>query len=163
MHDPLMKWLLVGTSAVLSGMAAVSAQVDFPGNPLVGPKKYTKRSVGGGADPGASLETPNELPSARYVTHIVLYDVRFWTSAEGKPLAGKLIAFEDLVAEAPKGGADPAMPAPPAHPTVVRDGKVRLLVDRKPVEIPLERLSVQDREFIDQIKAALARKAAEGR
>ena len=159
-----MKWRAFGTLLALGGITMASAQTDFPGNPLVGPKKYTTRSVGGGADPGASLETPSEQqPAARYVTHIVLYDTRFWTSADGKPLSAKLIAFEDLVAEASKGGAEPKMPSPPARPTVIRNGRIRLLVEKKPVEIALERLSLQDREFVGQIEAAITKKAAKGR
>ena len=74
-----------------------------------------------------------------------------------------MIAFEDLVAEAPKGSADPVMPAPPANPTVTRGGKVRLLVNQKPVETALDRLSEADREFIGQVQAALAKKSAAGR
>jgi len=144
----------------LAGIGSCSAQVDFPGNPLVGPKKYTKREVGGGAEPGAAVEEPANTGMARYVTHIVLYDLRYWTSVEGKPLAGKLIAFEDMVVTAPKDSPAPAMPEPPKEPTLVKDGKIRLLVNGKPVEVPVERLSLQDREFIDGIQEALDRKAA---
>lgn len=139
------------------------AQTDFPGNPLVGPKKYTKREVGGGAEPGASVQTPAGPAMVRYVTHIILHEVRFWTSVEGTPLAGKLIAFEDLIAEAPRGAPVPQMPAPPPNPTMAKDGKIRLLVENKPREVPLARLSWQDRELIDGIQAALDKKAAEGR
>lgn len=152
---------LVCWGLFFSGAMFCSAQVDFPGNPLVGPKKYTKREVGGDPEAGVSVAAPAGSEMAKYVTHIVLYDVRFWTSVEGKPLAGKLIAFEDLVAQAPKGAPPPEMPAPPEKPTLVKDEKIRLLVDKKPVEIPLERLSWQDREFIDGIQAALDRKAGE--
>ena len=55
------------------------------------------------------------------------------------------------------------MPAPPANPTVTRAGKVRMLVNQKPVEIALDRLSEADREFIGQLQVALAKKAAAGR
>ena len=55
------------------------------------------------------------------------------------------------------------MPAPPTKPTVARGGKVRLLVNQKPVEIALDRLSEADREFIAQLQASLAKKAAAGR
>jgi hypothetical protein len=83
-----------------------------------------------------------------------------WTSTEGKPLLGKLIAFEDLVAEAPKGAAAPAMPSAPDKLTVTRGDKIRLLVNQKPVEVGMERLCTQDREFVAQIEAAVAKKAA---
>ncbi len=139
------------------------AQVDFPANPTVSPKKFSTRPIGGGVNPGALVDsgtTPN--PNVRHITYIVLYEYRMWTSTEGKPLEAKLIAFEDLVVEAPKDAAEPVMPRPPAHPTVTREGKIRLLVGKKPVEIALDRLSQSDREFIDQMKAALAKKAAAG-
>lgn len=146
----------------LLGIANSFAQTEIPANPMVTPKKFATRSVGGGVDPGVAVDsTKTENPNVRYVTHIVLYQNRFWTSAEGKPLEAKLIAFEDQIAEAPKGAAAPVMSAPPAHPTVVRDGKVRLLVGQKPVELALERLSEQDKEFVAQIQAAIAKKAGE--
>jgi hypothetical protein len=149
---------------VLLGVTQALAQVDIPANPMVTPKKFKTRSVGGGVNPGATVDPgPSANPNVRYVTHIVLCDYRMWTSTEGKPLEAKLIAFEDLVAEAPKGSAEPVMPAPPANPTVTRGGKVRLLVNRKPVETALDRLSEADREFIGQLQAALAKKAAAGR
>lgn len=153
-------WMLV---LPLAGSALCPAQVDFPGNPLVGPKKYTTREVGGGAEPGAKVEAPADASTARYVTHVILYDTRFWTSVEGKALSGKLIAFEDLVVTAPKDAPMPPMPAPPEKPTLIRDDSVRLLVDKKPVVVPLERLSWQDRELIDGIQAALDRKEEQGR
>lgn len=147
----------------LLGTTYVFGQADFPANPMVTPKKFTTRPIGGGVNPGAVIDSAKtENPKVRYVTHVVLYENRMWTSAEGKPLEAKLIAFEDLIAEAPKGTAEPVMPAPPANPTVTRGGKVRLLVDKKPVEIALDRLSEQDREFVTQIQAALAKKAAAG-
>lgn len=157
-----MKFLL--SPPVLGLLAATSsfAQTEIPANPMVTPKKFTTRSVGGGVNPGVAIDsTKTENPNVRYVIHIVLYQNRFWTSAEGKPLEAKLIAFEDQVAEAPKGAAEPVMPAPPSHPTAVRDGRIRLLVGQKPVELALERLSEQDKEFVAQIQAAIAKKAGQ--
>jgi hypothetical protein len=151
-------WMLLLTGVTLS-----TAQVDFPGNPLVGPKKYTTRSVGGGVEPGAKIESPEDPATARYVTHMILYDTRFWTSVEGKALSGKLIAFEDLVVTAPKDAPVPPMPVPPEKPTLIKDDSVRLLVDKKPVVVRLERLSSQDRELIEGIQAALDRKEGQGR
>ncbi|MEO8614896.1 MAG: hypothetical protein ABI600_07145 [Luteolibacter sp.] len=141
-------WLLLSSP--------VFTQVAIPANP----QRFRTRPVGGSLSPLASVE-PNQMESEkiRYVTHIVLYESRFWTNTEGKPLEGKLIAFEDLVAEAPKGAAEPEMPAPPPNPTVTRGGKIRLLVNQKAVEIALDRLSQSDREFIEQMKAALEKKA----
>ena len=153
------RWVFAGVLCV----SPLAAQTDFPSNPTVGPKKYTTRQTGGGVNPGAEIDSQTtENPNVRYTTHIVLYQNRWWTSAEGKLLEAKLIAFEDQVAEAPKGGAPPKFSAPPAHPTVMRDGKIRLLVNQKPVELALDKLSAQDREFVEQIKAAVAKKAGGG-
>lgn len=143
---------------------SVSAQDRIPGNPTITPKKFATRPIGGSVNPGASVDsaTPKN-PSVRYVTHIVLCENRMWTNTEGKPLEAKLIAFEDLVAETPKGSAESAMPAPPAHPTVTRNGKIRLLVNKKALEIALDTLSQTDREFIDQMAAALDKNGAPGK
>ncbi len=89
---------------------------------------------------------PKAPPIIKYTTHIVLSNNRTWTSTDGKPLEAKLLAFEDLVVEAPEGATPPEPPATPQHPTVVRGDKVRLLVNRKPVEVPLSRLSQTDRD-----------------
>lgn len=160
-HIEFMKIIGLVAGVGWATMASAVAQGGIPGNPMVTPKNFKMRPVGGSVNPGAMVEpakTPS--PNVRYVTHVILCDSRMWTSSEGKPLDAKLIAFEDLVAEGPSGSAAPAMPAPPANPTVTRAGKARLLVNGKTVEIALERLSRQDLEFIDAIKAALAKKAA---
>jgi len=146
------------------GFPAVLAQIDLPPNPTITPGKFKTRSIGGGVDSGATVDSSKTgNAKLRFVTHIVLIDSRVWTCTEGKPLEAKLIAFEDLVVETTEGADEPVMPEPPANPTVTRDGKIRLLVDNKPVEVALERFCQADREFTDQMKAALAQKADEGR
>jgi hypothetical protein len=67
---------------------------------------------------------------------------------------GKLIAFEDIVT---MGNAGPA-PVVPKNPTVVRDGKARLLVDAKIYEVTLQSFGPEDRKFIEDTRAALAAK-----
>lgn len=141
--------------------SSLLAQVEIPANPIVKPGKSAARSIGGGTDPGVSIVPAK--PDQRYVTHIVLSESRLWTSSDGKPLEAKLIAFEDLVASVPQGSAEPVMPPPPAHPTVVRDGNVRLLVNKKPVTLALDRLSEGDRAFVENVRTSLARKAAAGK
>jgi hypothetical protein len=127
------------------------AQRDVPPPPGV---KIKPRAIDRDGGQGGIEVVPKAPPKVKYTTHIILSDSRTWTSTDGKPLEAKLLAFEDLVAEAPEGAAQPAMPEPPKHPTVVRGEKVRLLVNLKPVEVPLSRLSQEDRDFIERIRRA---------
>lgn len=144
------------------GSLPLLAQVEIPYNPTVDPQGFRTRSTGGGADAGARME-PKKEEKARYVTYFVLFENRFWQNTEGKPLQAKLLAFEDLVAEGVKGGPAPTLPPPPARPTVVRDGKIRLLVNQKPVLVALATLSTADQEFVRDLQASLAKKAAVAR
>ena len=124
------------------------------------PKRLVTRPTGGGASGGVSIVTPDpsENPNVRHTTHLVLSESRQWTSVDGKTLQAKLLAFEDVVVDAPKG-AQPAPPVPPASVTVVRAGKIRLVTAQKPFELALERLSQADREFVERIRAAQSKSA----
>lgn len=104
----------------------------------------------------APTRTKDEIVT-RAVTHVVLGEQRQWASADGCTIEAKLIAFEDLTVESKKG-ATPAMPEPPKHPTVVRDGTVRLSVNRKAVVIALSKLSVPDQEYVEKIRVRHAAK-----
>lgn len=154
-----MKGLL---STIFIGMASVcfsSAQMVVPGTP----GKFKPRPISGGtnASPGAQVipREQSKPATARYTTHILLSESRIWSSTDGKTFTGKLIAFEDLIAEAPQGAAQPAFPPPPAKPTVIRDQKVRFFINQKTVEVPLARLGQADQELIGQIQTAIAKKA----
>jgi hypothetical protein len=125
------------------------------------PDRFTNRPTGGASTGGVEvLPKDRSAPqTARYITHIVLSTNRFWTSPDGKIVEGKLIAFEDMIVEAPKGAEPPPNPAPPESPTVVRDGKIRLLIKNKPVVSDLTRFSAGDQEFVEQVRKAYTRKA----
>jgi hypothetical protein len=140
-------------SALISGLAL--AQVT-PAHP----DRFSKRTTGGNTSGGVEvLPRDGGAPkTVRYITHIVLSTNRFWTNPEGKIVEGKLIAFEDMITEAPKGAEPPPNPAPPESPTVVRDGKIRLLINNKPVVTALSRFSAGDLEFVEQVRKAYARK-----
>lgn len=152
-----MKGLL---STIFIGMAMVcvsSAQIVAPASP----KKFKPRPIGGSTTPGVDVipKDGGKPANARYTTHIVLSESKVWSASDGKTLTGKLIAFEDIVVEAPQGKAEPVIPAPPAKPTVIRDQKVRFLIDKKAVEVPLSRLVQADQERIAQIQAGIAAKS----
>ncbi len=132
------------------------------------PTKFGKRDVGAGASTsttisngGSSSAGVSQLrPEAtvRTTTYVALSPSRQWTSNDGKPLIAKLIGFEDIVTEVLKSdttalNAKPVMP--PGKPTILRDGKVRLLASDKAYEVPLDRLSAADQEFVNNIKRTL--------
>lgn len=155
-----MKYATIGLLAGWLMLSGASAQMVFPG----GAKNPANRSVGGtvngGVNGGAAISGKQEPPKKRYTTHTVLSDSRIWQSADGRTKEGKLLAFEDVVVEVPGGGAEPPPPVPPVNPTVVRNGKVRLLVGKQTFELALTSLVKADQEFVEGIRASLAKKAA---
>lgn len=153
-------WLPITAALLLLGTVTAVAQVVIPATP----KKFTKRVEGsGGASigPGLAPTAPKPPPVTRTTTYFTLSDSRQWTSTDGKPLLAKLVAFEDIVIETQGNQAPATPPAMPTNPTVVRNGKARLLSGNKPYEIPLERLSQPDRDFIEGIRSAVAAKTAQ--
>ena len=132
-----------------------AAQVVAPASP----KKFVPRAIGGGTSGGVQILPREDKPKMlRHTTRMLLSQSRVWTSNDGKPVEARLIAFEDMVVEVPEGAPAPEPPPAPKNPTVVRDRKVRLLVNNKPMEVPLSRLSQADQEFVEQIRKAHAPK-----
>lgn len=151
-------WLTL-TAALLLASGPVSALAQaIPATP----KKFTKRIEGsGGASigPGLAPVAPQPPPILRTTMYYTVSDSRQWTSSDGKPLLARLIIFEEAVVETQGSQTPPPTPpAMPANPTVVRDGKVRLLSGTKPYEVPLDRLSQPDRDFVEGIRTAVATK-----
>ncbi len=137
---------------LLVGASLLPAQIK-PG----GGHSFNRDAIPGGS---SSVITPTPGPqTTRATTYITLTPERAWTNTEGKTLQGKLIAFEDMVIEMAVGQT-PTPAKPPAHPTVLRDGKVRLLINKKPFVLPLDKLSAPDQEEIQKIESAHAPKAA---
>ena len=123
------------------------------------PDRFMNRTNGGSSGGVEVIPRDAGKPkTVRYVTYIVLSTSRLWTSPDGKNIEGKLIAFEDMVIEAPKGAAAPPNPTPPESPTVVRDEKIRLLVKDKPIVVALSRFSAGDVEFVEQVRKAYTKK-----
>lgn len=133
------------------------------------PTKFGKRNVGsmtdggGSASLGLSPQSSRPAPVVKEISYLTLSDARQWTSTDGKVLIGKLIAHEQMEQVLTSGqGATTTTTAPvlPARPTVIRQGQIRLLVQQKAFELPLDRLSQADRDFIQERDAAIAKKAA---
>lgn len=124
----------------------------------LGASNTSSSTVSGSSTSSAAVGTSATKPATTVHTiiYIGLSSPRQWTSSEGKPLLAKLIAFEDLKTETPAQGATaPTLPKLTGKPTVVNNGKVRLLVDQKPYEVELDKLSATDREFVDNVKRAV--------
>lgn len=131
------------------------AQMTVPATP----KRMVTRS---GNNMGGVSITSSDVAGdqkVRYTTHLVLSDARQWTSTDGKTLQAKLIAFEDIVVETPKGAAQPPAPTPPPTLTVIRAGKIRLVSNQKVFELALERLSRGDRDFVELVSTSRTKTA----
>lgn len=149
------------------------AQVVIPATP----KKFGKRTIGGGTSGGIGLlpgnssstgakPTPPSPPTVRQVVYFVLGEPRQWTSGDGRTLVGKIIAFEEKVTES--SGTSPAVPTPEemsksltGTPTVVRDGKIRILVNNKPFEVALTGLSAVDQDYVKVLQQRIKPPSAE--
>lgn len=129
-------------------------------------KKFETRSINGsGGNTGVSINsTPQPTTTkARLVSYFSLSELRQWKSSDGRSLMGSIIAFEDAVVEldaanvaAAREAAQKApAPALPSKITLIRDGKVRLLVSNKPFEVRLEKLSDEDHKFVEELQQKL--------
>jgi len=141
----------------------LSAQVI---SPTTGKKFDTRTINGSGGNGGVSINTsskPAPPTKTKLTSYFIFGEPRQWQSNDGKSLLGSIIAFEESVIEfdaanpaAARAAVEKAPPAElPAKPTLIRDGKARLLVNKKPVEVPLERLSDDDRKFVEDLNARL--------
>lgn len=143
--------------------APLSAQVILP---ATGRKFDTRTINGSGGNSGVSVNNATKLPSAtktKLTSYFLLGEPRQWQSTDGKSLLGTIITFEESVIEfdaansaAAREAVAKAPPAKmPAKPTLIREGKIRVLVNKKPVEVPLERLSEPDRKYVEDLNARL--------
>lgn len=151
-RDHFMRMHIILPSLGVVAFTIANAQIVVPASP----KKFTTRPIGDSGGTGQVEVIPKDaaMPKKRTITYMVLAEGRSWTSNEGKVLEAKLIAFEDVVID----GESTAAPTPPQHPTVMRNGKVRLLAGRKSYELEVSRLSEADREFIEQIRVRFEKK-----
>ncbi len=135
------------------------------------PTKFGKRDVGsmtdggGSASLGLSPQSAKPAPVVKEISYLTLSDARQWTSTDGKVIIGKLLAHEQMEQVLTSGQSaatttTTAAPVLPARPTVIRQGQIRLLVQQKAFELPLDRLSQADRDFIQERDAAIAKQAA---
>jgi hypothetical protein len=151
-------WLIL-----LAVATPLSAQVVLPSTG----KKFDTRPVNGNAGNAAvninSTTQPAPPTKTKLTSYFLLGDPRQWKSTDGRSLLGTIITFEESVIEFeaanPAAAREAVAKAPPAKmpdkPTLIREGKVRLLVNQKPVEVPLERLSEEDRKYVEDLNVRL--------
>lgn len=122
-------------------------QVTVPPNP----NEVSRRKIGeNGAGGGATVNiTPGPSAAARTVViqYTAVSPIRQWTNTAGKTMIARLLAFA-----APKEGDNGPV-------EVIRDGKVRFLLDRgtDPIDYPLDQLSQPDQIDIKAIAQAARR------
>ena len=146
--------------ALILAAVPAAAQIATPTTPT----KFATRAMTGGS--GTATATVNPTAPAettvRLVSHFTLDGPRQWKSTDGRSLLGSIIAFEDSVVEMKAANRAAAVaaaqkaPAPeaPKKFTIIRHGKVRLLVNQKPVEVPLDRLSEGHLRLTDRVDEA---------
>ena len=109
------------------------------------PTAFETRNTGGTEE--GEVEIKKEEGKVTKVTFTAVTDSRDWKDTTGKVIRGRLLAFEASEGEVAE---------------VVRDGKVRLLVDgaKRFSLLPLEKLSTEDRAHIGLLAAARKQPAA---
>ncbi len=133
------------------------------------PTKFATRDVSSGGNTSSAVVNAKPASgesTARITSHYSFGDARQWKSTDGRSLVGQMIAFEDAVIEVKRPTAGEARaaamsapaPKPPEKFTLVREGKIRLLVSNKPYEVALDRLSEEDRAFAKQVEESVNRK-----
>jgi hypothetical protein len=141
----------------------LSAQVILPST---GRKFETRTINGSGGNSGVSVNNatkPAPPTKTKLTSYFMLGEPRQWQSTDGRSLLGTIITFEESVIEFdaanPAAAREAVAKAPPAKmpakPTLIRTGKIRVLVNQNPVEVPLERLSDADRKYVEDLNARL--------
>lgn len=150
-HFPRMKALPLAATLAFLAAFPLTAQV-VPTTPA----KFGTRGIGDDVKGGGAVNATPTRPQTvlKTTTHIVLGEPRQWKMADGKSYIGKLIAFEDIVLM----GNAPAPASVPKNPTVVREGRARLLVEAKAYEVPLQNFGDEERKFIEEVRVAVAAK-----
>ena len=122
--------------------AVSSAQTSFPVSPAT-PGGFTTRSTGD-LSSGTSVTSKKAPPKPIKVSYTIVGELRQWTNTKGASIHARLLAFET---------GDPAKADPNRVLTLIRDGKIRLLVEGKNTfnELQLSTLSSPDQEYVTEL------------
>lgn len=146
----------------LTSMLSAQAVTPIPVTPTT-PQSFKIKPVGESASAGATV-APSAVPAVKQTTYVTLGSPRQWKSADGNSRIGTLIAWEQSVLTIPvtdKNNPAAGKATPPSiagKPTIVRDGKIRLLIERKAYEVPLDRLGSDEQDYIQKFQTSLAAK-----
>ena len=125
-------------SVLASSMGLAGAQEQNPLLPRT-PTAYETRNAGGSGEGHASIQ--KEEAKTTRVTLVAVTESRDWKDNTGKVIRGRLLAFDAVRGE---------------EANLVRDGKIRLLVDgaKHFSLLSLEKLCTEDRTYIGTLAAA---------
>ncbi|MDB6069090.1 MAG: hypothetical protein JWL81_261 [Verrucomicrobiales bacterium] len=149
------RFVLPALAAVFMAQVVETQAQTIPVTPTT-PTKFDTKKVGAAtATNGATITPSSTAPTVRRITYLTLSPLRQWTGSDGKTLTGKLIAWEETVDTSP---SKPLSTKPITEkPTLLKDNRVRLLIDNKAFEVPLTRLGAEDRKFILNIQENLTK------
>lgn len=138
------RWITAAGHLACSFGVALAQEQD-PSLPQT-PTSFETRNTGGTEEGEVSVE--KQEAKATKITYTAVTDSRNWKDTQGKVIRGRLLAFETAEGEV----AD-----------LVRDGKVRLLVDgaKRFSLLPLDKLSTEDRTHIGLLAAARKKQAGQ--
>jgi hypothetical protein len=141
-------------------MAGLATAQTVPVTPTTPTHFDIKPVTGPTSSAGATITPGSTAPLLKQTTYLTLSAERAWTNPAGKTLTGKLIAWEQTTATTTDTPAPVADKPITSTPTVLKNGKVRLLIDRKAFEIPLDQLDPASQKLIQDLNARLHPAAA---
>lgn len=147
--------IFVSVLAILGAHGQAEMPGGSPGSRPSPSGSGSEMNSSGGGSSVSIRRMPTTPAKPRTTTYIAVTPLREWKNSEGTTIRASLLAFDVRKPDQPK------VPL-----TLIRNGKVRLLVDGKKQfsEFPLAKLSVEDQVYIKKLVAATkqaAKQAAE--
>lgn len=130
-----------GLGELVAGCSTIPVAVDSKGAIYLASasKRCVVKCVSDTAPVGMPAPSGAATSAAQSAAYVELSEAKPWRDVSGRTVQGKLIAF------------NPAAGASTPSSTLIRDGKVRLLVGQKTYELSIERLVEEDQAFIAKL------------
>lgn len=164
--------LLAAFAPPLHAQVVPGTPRDFPrrdigGTPGRGGIETGPGDIGGSINP--NIRRDQTVTTAR--SYIVLTEERTWTSTDGQEIVARVIAWQESVEQFVHEGRPGDEPPAPTNfevpddfvPEVVRDNKIRIMRGQQVFELPIDRLSKDDQDFVKQLDQAVKNTAARRR